>query len=389
MSIKFMGYKRPDGKVGVRNHVVVMPGVLCSQVAASKIAAAVEDAVLLENPFGCGLCRQGSADALNISSGLLANPNVHSVLIVGLGCETTQRDSYLKAIEAKSPGKKVVYISMQELGGLQRTVDEGISITKELLTEAKKSQREECDISELMLGLECGGSDPTSGTSANVVLGEVSDRLVDLGGTTVISETSEAIGGEHIMCARGATPEIGQAIYDAICKKDDYFRSIGEDIRDSNPSPGNIRSGLTTLEEKSLGCIYKSGTRPFMGCIKCGDMVNVKGAVFMETGAYDPFSTIAEIAGGCQIVAFTTGMGNPMGCAIAPVIKITGNRKTYEWLNDIIDFETGANIAGEKTTAQVADEMMEFIVDVCNGKQVKAEINGADVMAIDQRFIGV
>jgi altronate dehydratase large subunit len=386
--MKFLGYKRPDGKVGIRNHVVVMPGVVCSSVAAKRIADQVKGSTYLYNPNGCGQGIADSALTLEVLSGLLAHPNVYGALIVGLGCETLQEERYLKAIEAKSPGKPIRYITIQKEGGLGRTVTRGVEIVQELMHEAVKVQREECDLSALMLGLECGGSDPTSGTSANVVLGEVSDRLVDLGGTTVISETSEAIGGEDAMRARGATPEIGQAIYDAIKWKDTEFRNRGEDIRDSNPSPGNIRSGLSTLEEKSLGCINKSGTRPFTGCFKYGEPVTVKGATFMETAAYDPISTIGEIAGGCQTVVFTTGMGNPMGCAIAPVIKITGNHQTYEWLTDLLDFDTSANLRGEKTVPQVADELMQLIVDVCNGKQTKAELNGADVIVIDQYCMG-
>ena len=384
-----MGYKRPDGKVGIRNHVVVVPGVVCSDVAARRIVDSVKGTTFLYNSYGCG---QGISDqniTLRIITNMLVNPNVHSVLIVGLGCEGIQEKQYMREMQAKAPHKKVYYISIQKEGGLSRTVAKGIELATELMNEAVMCQREECDLSDFMLGLECGGSDPTSGTSANVVLGEVSDRLVDLGGTTVISETSEAIGGEEIMRARGATPEIGQAIFDAIHEKDRYFRDVvGQDIRNSNPSPGNIRSGLTTLEEKSLGCITKSGTRPFTGCFDYGELVDVKGATFMETGAYDAVSTPAEVAGGCQAVAFTTGMGNPMGCAIAPVIKITGNHQTYEWLTDLLDFDTSANLRGEKTVPEVANELMALIVDVCNGKLTKAELNGADVMVIDQYHMG-
>lgn len=387
--MKFMGYKRPYGKVGIRNHVAVVPGVVCSQIAAQRICEAVKGTTFLASNYGCAFSHDDTARTIEVISGLLANPNVHSALIVGLGCETIQGQFYLDAIEKKSPGKKIVYISMQQEHGLHKTIAKGAQIALELVNEAAACQREECDLSELMLGLECGGSDPTSGVSANVVLGEISDRLVDMGGTTVISETSEFIGAEHIMRTRGVTPEIGEAIYDAIRAKDDAFRARGWDIRDSNPSPGNIRSGLTTLEEKSLGCVCKSGSRPFTACVAYAQPVEVKGPVFMETSAYDPISTIAEIAGGCQTVAFTTGMGNPMGCAVAPVIKITGNASTFENMNDIIDFETGANLRGEKTVPQIADEMMAYIIEVCNGRLTKAELNGADVLVIDQHFMGV
>ncbi len=386
--MKFLGYRRPDGKVGVRNHVVVMPGVVCSAVAARRIVDQVKGSTYLYNPNGCGQCIQDEATTLRILTGLLANPNVKSVLIVGLGCEGIQWPRYEQAMKERAPYKRVEYISIQADGGLARTVAKGVDIVQELVDEAALEQRVECDMADIMLGLECGGSDPTSGTSANVVLGVVSDKLVDLGGTTVISETSEAIGGEEFLRARGATPEIGQQIFDTIHAKDKLYRDFGQDIRDSNPSPGNIRSGLSTLEEKSLGCINKSGTRPFTGCFNYGDIVNVKGAVFLETAAYDPISTVGEIAAGCQVVIFTTGMGNPMGVSMAPVIKITGNHQTYEYLTDLLDFDTSANLRGEKTVEEVAEELFALLVAVCNGKRTKAETNGADTIVIDQYHPG-
>lgn len=386
--MQFWGYRRPDGRVGIRNHVVVMPGVVCSSVAARQIAGQVRNAVYLYNPNGCG---QGTADSertLEVLSGLLANPNVYGALLVGMGCETLQEERYLRAIAAKAPGKPVYYISLQREGGLRRTVARGTALVRELMDRAMQLRREPCDISELMLGLECGGSDPTSGLSANVVLGEVSDRLVDLGGTVVFSETSEAIGAENVLRARGASREIGEAIYRAIRRKDKAFRQRGEDIRDSNPSPGNLRSGITTLEEKSLGCIRKSGTRAITGFFQYGEPIVGKGVVFMETASYDAISTAAEIAGGCQAVVFTTGLGTPMGCAIAPVIKITGNRDTYARLTDILDFDTSATLRGERTTQEVADDLMRCLADVCNGRLCKAERNEADVLVIDQHCMG-
>ena len=383
--MQFMGYKRPYGRVGVRNHVVVMPGVLCSDVAVRRVVQAIPDAVYLFNPQGCVDNRELTLENI---SGMLANPNVYSALIIGNGCESVLERDYLDAIERKSPGKRIEYITIQGEGGLGKAVLRGCEIVRDMLIEASKCVREPCDVSELMIGLECGGSDPTSGLSANAALGLVSDRIVDLGGTTVISETSECIGAEHIMRARGATPEIGDAIYNAICHREQVFRDAGMDIRDSNPSAGNIRSGLTTLEEKSLGCVNKSGSRPFTGCFRYGELVTAKGAVFMETGAYDPISTAGEIAGGCQMVVFTSGMGNPMGNAIAPVLKITGNHGTAQRLTDIIDFDTSANLRGEKLLSEVADELFQFVLDVANGRPTFAELNQADVMLLDQYMMG-
>lgn len=386
--MKFWGYKRPDGKVGIRNHVVVMPGVVCGQVAAQRIVKNTLGTTFLFNPKGCGQCIDDSARTLETLSGLISNPNVYAALIVGLGCETLQEERYLEAVKRKAPWKEVHYISIQEAGGLGTTVKLGSAIAQKLVAEASKCRREPCAVSDLMLGLECGGSDPTSGISANTVLGVVSDRIVDLGGTTVISETSEAIGGESILKDRGKTPEIGRKIYDAVLWREKaYLNASGEDIRDTNPSPGNIRSGLTTLEEKSMGCINKSGSQPFTGCFSSSETVDCKGAVFMETSAYDPISTTAEAAGGCQIIAFTTGMGNPMGNPIAPVFKITGNHDTFTRLEDLIDFDTSANMTGEAATQYLADKMLGEILDICSGKLTKAEMNGADVVDIDQFYL--
>ena len=360
-----------------------MPGVICADVAARRIAAAT-GAAYLHNPFGCGQTGADTERTLHILSGLLSNPNVFGALIVGLGCEFLSEARYRSAIESKSPGKPVAYACIQADGGIAATVEKGILAVRELSGKAELCERSECDISELLLGVECGGSDPTSGISANVVLGEISDRIVDLGGTVVISETVEAIGAEHIFLERGATPELGRAIYDCVREKDAAFTALGENIRNCNPSPGNIRAGISTLEEKSLGCVIKCGTRPFTALAGYGDLITARGVVFMDTTAFDAASTTAKIAGGCQAVAFTTGMGNPIGSAIAPVIKITGNSETYKKLNDMLDFDTGGTLTGEKTVSVSADELMELILRVCSGEPVKAEINGADVVSIDQ-----
>lgn len=383
MSMSFQGYKRADGRTGVRNLIVVMPGVLCADVAARKIAAAT-GAAYLHNPHGCGQTGADNARTLHILSGLLANPNVFGALIIGLGCEFLGEEQYRTAIAQKSPGKPIHYLCIQSEGGITATVEKGVRVISKLMPEALKCKRTQCDASELILGLECGGSDPTSGVSANVVLGEVSDRIADMGGTAVISETAEAIGAEHILLDRGATPEIGKAIYNCIRDKDAAFTALGENIRVRNPSPGNIKAGISTLEEKSLGCINKSGTRPFTALVGYGDLIKTRGAVFMDTTAFDAASVTAKIAGGCQVVAFTTGLGNPIGNAIAPVIKITGNSDTYIKLSDMLDFDSSDTLTGNKTIAGCADELLDLILRVCSGEPVKAELNGADVISIDQ-----
>ena len=349
--MKFYGYKRSDGSVGIRNHVLILPGCICSAGAARKIAQKAEGAIYLYNPNGCAQNSCDTALTLEILSGMVANGNVYGALIVGLGCEIIQKERYMEAIRKKTD-KPVYYISIQEEGGIGRTVEKGITLANKLRREADLCQREECDISQLILGMECGGSDPTSGFSANTVLGNTSDRIVDMGGTTVLSETPEAIGAENILMRRGITPGVGQKLYDTVKACEQLYLDAGEDIRSTNPSPGNKAGGITTLEEKSLGCIHKSGTKPFTDVIGYGEKITKRGLLFMDSTAYDVASTVAKIAGGAQIIAFTTGRGTPVGNAVAPVLKITGNHET--------------------------------IIDVCNGKLVKAEENEISDMAINQ-----
>ena len=363
----FMGYKRPYGRVGIRNHVVVMPGVNCAEIAARRIVESCKGSTLLTNPYGCVQSQSDTQITLKILAGLLANPNVHSVLIVGLGCETIQKDMYLNAVEERSPGKRVEYISIQQCGGIGRTVAAGISIVQELMAEAEKCKREPCPIGELMLGLECGGSDPTSGICANVALGIVSDRLVDMGGSSVISETSEAIGAEHILKARGATPEIGQKIYDTIKWKDDVYREMGEDIRNSNPTPGNKKGGLANIVEKAMGSIAKSGTSPIVEVLSPAEKPTKKGLIFAATPASDIVCGPSQVASGIGLQVFMTGRGTPYGLEVAPVIKVCSRNELKDHWFDLIDISAGDVAIGKKTIAEVGTEIFNFILDVASG----------------------
>lgn len=384
--MKFKGYRRSDGRVGVRNHVVVMPGVLCGEVVPKKICEQVPGTTFLYNPNGCGQNKKDMEVTLDVLSGMIANGNVYAALIVGLGCEFLVKDSYLKAIRAKTD-KPVYYISIQEEGGIQKSVEKGKQIAEKLVAEAAAQEREEIELSELVLGLECGGSDPTSGFSSNTVLGKVTDTIIEAGGSAIMSETAEAIGAEHIMRARGKNKEIGDKLYNAITSWEKArFEESGENIRDSNPSPGNKAGGLTTLAEKSLGCIHKSGSHPFDDCYEYGQIINEKGLFFINATAYDVVNTVALVAAGAQIVTFTTGRGNPIGNPIAPVIKITGNHDAACWLEDFIDFDTSESISGAKSFEELGDELLNHILQVAEGEETKAEINGCCEMGINQNF---
>ncbi len=373
--MEFAGYKRPDGRVGVRNHVLVMPTCACSSDVARLIAAAVPGTVNFNNQQGCGQVYKDQMVTLNLLSGFAANPNVHSTLVVGLGCEQLCWDLVEEAIKKKT-NKPVAYVGIQETGGIMRTVARGKEIAEGLVAEANSCRRVSCLISSLIIGTNCGGSDPTSGLSSNLVVGNVSDRLSDLGATTIISETPEFVGAEHVLAKQARTPDIGRQIVKIVEDYEAQFASIGESLRSGNPSQGNKEGGITTIEEKSLGCIHKAGTRPIEAVYKSCDMVDKKGTVIMDTCAYDVCSVAEMTAGGAQITVFSTGRGTPSGNPIAPVLKITANAKTYEWMHDFIDFDTSASLENKKTVQQLGEELLQMIVRVASGEQVKAEIFG-------------
>lgn len=383
--MKFQGYVRENGQVGIRNHVVVMPGVVCAEMAAKKIASEC-GAVFLPNPIGCGLNPKDMTVMMDVLSGLLANANVYGVLVVGLGCEFLKEEHYRDAVWKKAK-KQVQYVCIQAMGGLGKTIEAGKKLVCQMQEEADALPRTEAELSDLILGLECGGSDPTSGFSSNTVLGLVTDEVIDAGGTAILSETVEAIGAEHILRQSGRTPEIGEQIYRAILDwEQKRYEESGQDVRCGNPSPGNMAGGITTLTEKSLGCIHKAGSRPFDGCYEYGQWIDKKGLYFVNAAASDVLNVTALAAAGATLVAFTTGLGNPIGNPITPVVKITGNHDTAEALFEIIDVDTSASIRGEKTLQELKEEMLLSFQSVMNGKLTRAEENGAVEISINQSY---
>lgn len=381
--MKFLGYRRPDGRVGVRNHVLVMATCACSSDTARLISEKVPGTVSFHNQHGCGQPPLDLDLTLRIMSGAAANGNIYGIVLVSLGCESAQCSLVESRIREKT-NKPVCYVSIQEEGGTSKAIAKGVEYAKKLVEEANFLTREPCDLSELILGTECGGSDPTSGLSANIVMGEVSDKLVDAGGTSILSETTEIIGAEHILAARARTPEIGEGFYKAVEKIEKHFANVGTSLKEGNPSPGNIASGITTIEEKSLGCIHKSGTHIFEATYADAEMVDKKGLVYMDTPAFDVASVMSMVAGGAQVVIFSTGMGTPTGNPIAPVIKITGNGRTFERMNDNIDFDTSGSIKGTKSIEELGEELYTLMLDVANGKTVKAEELGMNEVALSR-----
>lgn len=371
----FMGYEREDGRIGVRNHVLIMPSVACANETCRIMAQHLPGAVSMVNQNGCGEVATSLKVTRKILSGIAANPNVYAVLLVGLGCELNVADEMISIIREKT-NKPIEVLLIQEEGGTLNTINKGIRIVRDFIIKASQCKREFFDISNLTLGLECGGSDSTSGLIANPVAGKASDMLISMGGTAMFSETPEIIGAEHLLAQRAVTPEVGKKIFYIVERLENNLALIGENARSAQPSPGNRAGGLSTLEEKSLGCIHKGGTTPIMEVIEYGDLPTKKGLVIMDTPGYDVLSVTAKVAGGCQVVFFTTGRGNPVGNPIAPVIKATANKDTFIKMNDNIDFDMSGALEGKISIDNLGENLFNEIIAVANGKKTKAEVYG-------------
>ena len=369
----FLGYKRPDGRVGVRNHVLILPASMCASDVARMVAAQVKNAVTFNNQLGCSQVGGDQQYIMDVMAGYAANPNVYGTVIVSLGCENCQMDLVEAAIRERT-NKPLEKFVIQEEGGTIRTVEKATRAAMKLVQEASLLQRVPCPVSELIIGTECGGSDPTSGLAANILVGELSDRLAALGGTPILSETTEFIGAEHILAARAKDETVKNRIYEIIKRYEDHIKNVGENIRDGNPSPGNKAGGITTLEEKSLGCIHKGGHSVINEVLEYAEEPHEKGLVIMDTPGNDMSSIAGMIAGGAQIVVFTSGRGAPTGHPIAPVIKITGNRETYAAMEDNTDVDASPIIYKPGSLQELGDLFLQEVFEVAQGKLTKAEI---------------
>lgn len=373
--MKFKGYQRPDGKVGIRNHVLILPTVACANETCRIMAANLPGAVSFVNQNGCGEVEISRRITQRVLAGFAANPNIYGILMVGLGCELNQADEMSALIREKT-NKPLEVLLIQEEGGTTRTIRKGTQIVRDMLIEASACEQEWFDLSHLMVALECGGSDSTSGLVANPVIGKTTDMLVASGATAMLSETAEIVGAEHILAERAVDPQTKQKIYDIVADLETSLEAVGENLRSAQPSPGNKKGGLSTIEEKSLGCIHKGGTSPLMEILDYACAPTRKGLVFMDTAGYDVLSVTAKVAGGCQLVIFTTGRGNPVGNPIAPVLKITANRDTFIKMEDNTDMDLSGAFDGSATIDQLGQEVLEEVLRIANGKKTKAEIFG-------------
>ncbi len=366
----FNGFKRPDQSVGVRNHLLVLPSVVCANDTARLIGQQLQGAVYVTHEHGCGAHYHSSSDQIRRTMiGYGSNPNVGACIVVGLGCETMDAEEIAAGI-AKT-GKPVAAIVIQKVGGTIKAVSQGVQTGQKMLAELSAQKRQECDLSELIFALECGGSDSNSGISANPALGVASDLLIGEGGSSILSETSEIVGAEHLMAKRAVNKEVADQILEIVHRAEQEGVKQGLDM--SNLAPGNREGGLSTVEEKSLGNIHKGGTSPVQEVLEYAFKPSRKGLIIMDTPGYDVESITAMVAGGAQVIAFTTGRGTPVGCPVAPVIKICSNSATYGKMQDNIDINAGVIIDGLSTVQEVGQQIFQELVDVSNGKLTKAE----------------
>jgi altronate hydrolase len=387
----FMGYDRGDGRFGTRNYIALISTVNCSastsKYISERVGAAdmlddypnVDGVVAITHKAGCAM-QYGGPDHLQLErtlAGFARHPNVAAYVLIGLGCETGQAIHLIESqglVQLDGSRQSPPVISIQECGGIRKTVEAGVRAVAELLPRVNDVYRTRLSADKIILGTNCGGSDGNSGVTANPALGVASDLLVAQGGTSIIGETPEIYGAEHLLTRRAIRPEVGQKLVERIKWWEWYTGVFGAEIN-NNPSPGNKDGGLTTIYEKSLGAIAKGGSTALVDVVGYAEPVKARGFVVMDTPGYDPVSMTGIVAGGANVLVFTTGRGSVFGCKPAPSIKVATNTPMYEHMIDDMDVNAGVILEGTPVE-EVGRQIFEEILAVASGKKTKSELNG-------------
>jgi altronate hydrolase len=383
----FEGYRRFDGRIATRNFLGVIASVNCSATVCQRIAQHFTPAVMQEFPNvdgvvaithgqGCGMVSSGeSMDVLRRTlHGYADQVNFAGVLVIGLGCEVNQVDGIVSDVGKRTAGLFST-LKIQEVGGTRETIDAGVAILMAMLPIANSAKRIEVSAKHLVVGLQCGGSDGYSGISANPVLGAAVDLLIQHGGTAILSETPEIYGAEHLLTARAATQAVADQLLARLDWWERYTSTHGADMN-NNPSPGNKAGGITTILEKSLGAVAKGGSTGLMAVYKYAQPVRSNGLVFMDTPGYDPVSATGQIAGGANLICFTTGRGSTYGCKPTPSLKLATHTALFERMHLDMDFDAGTVIAGNQTIAEAGKQMFELMLSTASGRKTCSERNG-------------
>lgn len=384
----FMGYRRPDGRVGTRNEVWVLSTVGCVARTAQKIAEAanrrfagrVDGVIALTHPFGCSQLGDDLSATKAMTEALARHPNAGAVLIVGLGCESNQLAPLLEGLGDMAPGRLRAFAAQTA----EDEVEAGLAAIEELVAVAENDRRVPCPASDLVVGVKCGGSDGYSGLTANPLVGRIADKVCGAGGTTVLTEIPEIFGAERLLMARAADDAVFNGIVSLVNSFKSYFLDHGEPVSE-NPSPGNIAGGITTLEEKSLGAVQKGGRAPVTEVIRYGDQATKPGVVLLEAPGNDAVSSTALTAAGATVILFTTGRGTPLGFP-APTLKIATNSGLAQRKPRWIDFDAG-RIANGQSMETTADQLMEVILATASGRPTRSEENGEREIALWKRGV--
>ncbi|UCF92878.1 MAG: UxaA family hydrolase [Desulfobacterales bacterium] len=367
--MQFKGYRRADGRIGIRNQVAVVSTVLCSSTVARRIAETA-GAVAITHEAGCGQLGPEKEYTARVLQGVVTHPNVGAVLIVGLGCEQIDPELLVQAAQPK-PAR---CISIQKMGGPTAAIASGIQMAREMMAAVSRAERQPAGLDELILATQCGSSDTGSGLASNPAVGALADLLVEAGGTVLMGETAGLYGAAGILARRAVSPEVADRIFEITDTIERCYQRMGKSIAEANPTPGNIAGGLTTLVEKALGGVRKGGTYPIQGVLRPAERVAGKGLWIMDTSVgLGACATSDMLAGGAQIMAYTTGRGNPLGSPIAPVIKITATEETAGSLGEIIDFDASPVLRGDETIAECGRRLLDEVLAVANGRLTQAE----------------